>query len=364
MPKTLDYCCSADVEALFHRDAGPFVGLSTEPGSGLSAGTAADVDWGVLRTATADSERLTACVFHFDVLLQDFRHVWSQLDVWHAGSWRVAAPCWPDSAGWDALRELPRASRALDAVVQKLAEVSSAGLGADAAAAHRCMVTVSGLLSARLARARASALPESWARRFRFMALTALRFPELFDHRDTRRTGLDSSTRTALRVLASSGVPDFAVSQVFDDAEPDLADGGSVGRAGFCEAVQGLCADPLWSAPDRVLASSQPTPSVRHALRHGWWGNDLVWWSAPAVHGDWLIAVVPAACAVFAAADNDGYADLGVPVPDMLGDPFLLDVALAVADTAENSGVDPLRFAAGVLASKGTGAVSDVPARA
>ena len=334
-----DPCCFAEVEAEFRLLAGRVDGL----GFDLPVASDAYVDGPALQTPySTDDDIIRGSVFDFDVWLQDFRPVWSVLGDGCAGPWRVSGPRCPGGDGWDALRELPRASRALDGVRDRLVAVHVDALPAAERAVCRFMVDAVGLFAEWLSRGRSTAVPCSWRRRFCFMALTSLRFPDLFEHRAEVRHGFDRTTRIALTVLSASGDPVFAASETFEDP-------ASVGTGAdsdeFGQVVQTLRADPLLTAPDRVLAVFEPAPAVS-------WVNDLLWWCGSVDHGDWMVAAVPAVCAVQATADRDSLTDLGVGGPAVLSNPFLLDLALAVADAVPSDGsAEPLRFAEGVLAS-------------
>lgn len=339
MSAVSDPCCLAEAEAEFRLLVDRVDGL----GFDLPVSPDADIDWPALQVPyTTDGRVIRGSVFDFDLWLQDFRSVWSVLVDDCVGPWRVSGPCWPGGDGWDALRELPRASRALDDVRDGLAAINAAALPAAEQVLYRFMVVAVGVFANRLMLVRGTAVPCSWRRRFCLMAVTSLRFSTLHNHRAEVPLGFDRSTRVALTVLSASGDPEFADTETFDDP---LSVGFAADSAEYHRVVQNLRTDPLLTAPDRILAVCDQAPAVS-------WVNDLLWWCGFVVHGDWLVAEVPAVCAVQAAADRDSHADLGVGGPAVLNNPFLLDLALAVADAVPPDGsVDPLRFAEGVLAS-------------
>ena len=337
-------CCFAELEAGFRRVAGQVPVLDVFV-SGVDVDADAGVDWDTVCSPCSDTERLFGSVFDFDRLLQDHRHVWSALDGWCSGPWRVSGPCWPKTAGWDALRELPRTSKALDDLSGRLGMVDSDGLSVVERAVHEFMIGTAGLFTERLASARAGAVAESWRRRFCLMALTSVRFPNLFGL-ESEQPPYSRATRVALSVLARSGDPCFAVELTFTDPISGRFDGDSTE---FDRVTQTLRTDLLLSEPDRVLAVPRNQPRTASENYLGWL-SDLLWWCGFAEHGDWLVASVPAVCAVHSVTVTSCF-DLGAGRPSSAPDLAMLDLALTVADVAPfDGGKDALRFAENVLA--------------
>ena len=343
MSDVADLCCFADVETRFRR-------LARNAGIG-----SAPIPAAAPAPSSTGSRVIRGHVSCFDGWLQDFRQLWSALVDCCAGPWQVSGPRWPGGDGWDALRALPRASRALDGVHAGLVAAHVDSLPAAEQVLHRFMVDSAGLFAGRLLYVRSLVVADSWRRRFCLMALTPLRYPDLFvlySHGSDARYGFDRLTRTALQVLSASGDPMFATTEIFKELTP-AAPGDRTDE--FRRVVQRLRADPQLTAPDRVLAVQNfhdPEPV-------GSWVDDLLWWCGFVDHGPWRFAVVPAVCAARFVTDRTSHVDLGVGDPAMLNNPFLLDLALAVADVVPSDGsVEPLRFAEGVSASTAVGGVS------
>ena len=339
MSALADPCCFAEVESELRRLAGQvdFLGFD------LPVNPEAYIDWDELQAPYTTADRIVrGSVFDFDVWLQDFRFVWPALNDWCAEPWQVSSPRWPDGGSRDALRELPRAFRALDDVRDWLAGTHVDALPVSEQLLYRFLVDSTGLFAERLIRARDNAVPASWRRRFCLMAATSLRYPDIFEHRAEVRHSFARLTRIALTVLSTSGDPRFAAAETF---ETPLLDTPGADSSEFGRVVQSLRADPLLSEPDRVMAVCDWSPDIS-------WVDDLLWWCGAVERGDWLVAAVPAVCAVQTTAGRTSYVDLGVGDPAVLDNPFLLDLALTVADVApSDSNVEPLQFAEGVLAS-------------
>ena len=231
--------CFAEVEAELCRLAGQVDGL----GFDRLADTGSLEDWVELQAPYTPVDRIVrGSVFDFALWMQDFRPVWSAV-VYGCGAepWQVSRPCWPDGASRDALRELPRAFRALDDVRDVLAGTHADALPVSDQPLYRFLVESAGLFADRLLHVRSTAVPDSWRQRFCLMAVTSLRFPDIFKHRAEDRYGFDRSTRIALTVLSASGDPEFAAAETFDETFDDpLSVGFAEDSAEFNQVAQTL----------------------------------------------------------------------------------------------------------------------------